>query len=165
MLAFDLPQVLQSGLTVFFSFFNEFLVTVSWNQLEPLWIPLSTASVSLYESVAYQKIECIANKIHSFLVKGVNGMPSKRILRIQIDGDIKTQTEETLAAVGLSMSEAVHLFLLHVIADQALPFEVRVPNARTRAAMREADEIVRVRRARFETADAVILDAKKIRQN
>jgi DNA-damage-inducible protein J len=33
-----------------------------------------------------------------------------------------------------------------------MPFEVRVPNAETRAAMTEADEIVRTRRARFASA-------------
>jgi DNA-damage-inducible protein J len=36
-----------------------------------------------------------------------------------------------------------------------------VPNAETRRAMEEADEIVRLRRARFETADALFDDLEK----
>ncbi len=88
-------------------------------------------------------------------------MAATKMLHIRIDDDIKTQADETLAAMGLSMSEAVRLFLHRVVAEQALPFEVKVPNARTRAAMNEADEIVRSRRARFKTSDALIADIEK----
>jgi DNA-damage-inducible protein J len=55
--------------------------------------------------------------------------------------------------MGMSVSEAVRLFLYRVVADQALPFDVKVPNAKTRASMQEADAIVRNRRARFANAD------------
>lgn len=88
-------------------------------------------------------------------------MAATKMLHIRIDDDIKTQADETLAAMGLSMSEAVRLFLHRVVAEQALPFEVKVPNARTRAAMNEADDIVRSRRARFKTSDALIADIEK----
>jgi DNA-damage-inducible protein J len=37
--------------------------------------------------------------------------------------------------------------------DPAFPLELEVPNAETRAAMSEAEEIARTRRARFATAD------------
>ena len=36
--------------------------------------------------------------------------------------------------MGLSVSEAVRLFLGRVVIDQALPLEMKVPNAETRAA-------------------------------
>jgi DNA-damage-inducible protein J len=88
-------------------------------------------------------------------------MAATKMLHIRIDDDIKTQADETLAAMGLSMSEAVRLFLHRVVAEQALPFGVKVPNARTRAAMNEADEIVRSRRARFKTSDALIADIEE----
>jgi DNA-damage-inducible protein J len=91
----------------------------------------------------------------------VDKMAATKMLHIRIDDDIKTQADETLAAMGLSMSEAVRLFLHRVVAEQALPFEVKVPNARTRAAMNEADEIVRSRRARFKTSDALIADIEE----
>jgi DNA-damage-inducible protein J len=57
--------------------------------------------------------------------------------------------------MGLSMSDAVRLFLKRVVADQALPIELKVPNAETRAAMEEARTL---RRARFATADALFDD-------
>jgi DNA-damage-inducible protein J len=39
--------------------------------------------------------------------------------------------------------------LVRVAAEKALPFAPRVPNATTRAAIEEADEMVRAGRARF----------------
>jgi DNA-damage-inducible protein J len=83
------------------------------------------------------------------------------MVHIRVDDEIKAQATETLAAMGLSVSDAVRLFLRRVIADQALPFEIKVPNAKTRAAMAEADEMVRTRRARFATADELFANLKK----
>ncbi len=39
--------------------------------------------------------------------------------------------------MGLSVSDAVRVLLTRVAAEKALPFEVKVPNARTRVAMKE----------------------------
>ena len=55
----------------------------------------------------------------------------------------KTKREATkaLAAMGLSVSDAVRVLLTRIAVEQALPFEVCIPhapNAKTRAAMKEA---------------------------
>jgi DNA-damage-inducible protein J len=47
------------------------------------------------------------------------------------------------------------------VADQAFPLELKVPNAETRSAMAEAEEIVRTRHARFATADELFADLEK----
>ena len=57
------------------------------------------------------------------------------MLHVRVDDHIKAQATETLAAMGLSVSEAVRLFLRRVVADQAFPLELKVPNAQTLAAM------------------------------
>jgi DNA-damage-inducible protein J len=74
------------------------------------------------------------------------------MLHIRVDDETKAQATTALAAMGLSVSDAVRLFLRRVIADQAFPLELKVPNAQTRAAMAEADEIGRNRSARFNDA-------------
>lgn len=61
------------------------------------------------------------------------------ILHVRIDEDIKEQATKALNAMGLSVSDVVRIFLKRVVADQAFPLELKVPNARTRAAMAEAD--------------------------
>lgn len=83
------------------------------------------------------------------------------MLHVRVDDDTKAQAAEALAVLGLSVSDAVRLFLRRVVVDQAFPLELKVPNAKTRAAMAEAETIVRARKARFATVDAVIADLEK----
>ena len=75
----------------------------------------------------------------------------------------KEQATTALGAMGLSVSEAVRLFLHRVAADQAFPLELKAPNAETRRAMAEADQIVRSRISRFATADELFADLEKAR--
>ena len=79
-------------------------------------------------------------------------MATSAIVHVRVDEDIKEQATKTLAAMGLTVSDAVRVFLKRVVVEQAMPFALRVPNAETAAAMAEADAIVRDRRARFNSA-------------
>lgn len=63
---------------------------------------------------------------------------STSMMHIRVDDDLKAQATETLAAVGLSTSEAVRLFLKRVVVEGGLPSSLKVPNAETRAAMERA---------------------------
>ena len=86
------------------------------------------------------------------------------MLHVRVDDETKAQATETLAAMGLSVSDAVRLFLHRVVVDQAFPLELKVPNAETRAAMAEADQMTRAHRARFATADELFADLEKKRR-
>ena len=83
------------------------------------------------------------------------------MLHVRIDDETKAQATQTLAAMGLSVSDAVRLFLHRVVVDQAFPLELKVPNAETRKAMAEADEIVSTHHARFSTAAELFDDLEK----
>ena len=48
-------------------------------------------------------------------------MVASSMLHVRVEDDIKSQATEALAAMGLSVSDAVHLFLRRVIAEQAMP--------------------------------------------
>jgi DNA-damage-inducible protein J len=61
------------------------------------------------------------------------------MIHVRIDPKLKSQASKTFSAMGLSLSEAVRVFLTRAATDQAFPFELRVPNAETIAAM-EAGE-------------------------
>lgn len=88
-------------------------------------------------------------------------MATTTMVHVRVDEQIKAQATETLAAMGLSVSDAVRVFLMRVVADQQMPFALKVPNAETRAAMAEADEIARTRHARFDTATELLDDLEK----
>ena len=78
------------------------------------------------------------------------------MVHVRVDEQIKAQATETLAAMGLTVSDAVRVFLTRVVTDQAFPFELKAPNAQSIKAMAEAQDIIASRQARFESADALI---------
>ena len=77
------------------------------------------------------------------------------MVHIRIDEQVKAQASEALAAMGLSVSDAVRMMLVRVAAEKALPFDVRAPNAETVAAMRELDE---GRGKRFDSVEDLMAD-------
>ena len=80
------------------------------------------------------------------------------MLHVRVDDAIKAQAADTLAAMGLTMSDAVRLFLHRVVAEQAFPLELKVPNAQSQAAMAEARAMMAARTARF-ASGSELLDA------
>lgn len=88
-------------------------------------------------------------------------MPATSMVHVRVDEETKAQATEALAAMGLSVSDAVRVFLLRVAAEKALPFSLKVPNSETRQAMAEAEEILRQYKARFTDADSLITDLEE----
>ena len=83
------------------------------------------------------------------------------MLHVRIEDSIKAQAMLALDAMGLSVSEAVRLFLHRVVAEQAFPLELKVPNAETRAAMEESRAMMAARKAGFTSAQALFDDLEK----
>ncbi len=65
-------------------------------------------------------------------------MASNQLVQTRIDGAIKEEAASVLAAMGLTVSDAVRLMLTKVAHDKALPFEPLMPNATTIQAMKDA---------------------------
>jgi DNA-damage-inducible protein J len=77
------------------------------------------------------------------------------MVHVRVDEKIKQRAAKTLAAMGLSVSDAVRLLLVRVAAEKALPFEVKVPNAATLKAMQAAG---RGKGKRFNSVGALFED-------
>ena len=82
-------------------------------------------------------------------------MAANALVQTRINGAVKAEASAVLAAMGLTVSDAVRLLLTRVAQDKALPFEPFRPNAETIAAMEEA-------RAsgleRFDSVEALLAD-------
>lgn len=65
-------------------------------------------------------------------------------LNIRIEPEIKRAAEDTLNYLGLTMAEAVKIFLKQVIMTDSIPFEIKKPkyNKETIEAIKEAKEII-----------------------
>jgi DNA-damage-inducible protein J len=83
------------------------------------------------------------------------------MLHVRVDSELKEQATETLAAMGLTVSDAVRILLRRVVTDQAFPLELKAPNAETRAAMEEGRRIMASHRARFASAEELFDDLEK----
>lgn len=64
-------------------------------------------------------------------------------LNIRIEPDVKLNAEKLFATFGITLSDAVNIFLHKALMEGGLPFEMRQPryNAETEAAMQEARDI------------------------
>lgn len=76
-------------------------------------------------------------------------MASTAFVRARIDETLKEQAATVLAEMGLTVSDVVRMTLTRIAKDKALPFELKVPNAETRAAMEESRAMMKARNARF----------------
>lgn len=65
-------------------------------------------------------------------------------INIRIDPETKTKVEQLFGKFGITVTDAVNIFLHQSLMVGGLPFEMKQPayNAETKAAMQEARDIV-----------------------
>ena len=82
-------------------------------------------------------------------------MSANKLVQARIDGETKEEAAAVLAAMGLTLSDAVRLLLTRIAREKALPFEPLISNETTIAAMREAH---REKLPRFATVQGLLDD-------
>lgn len=75
---------------------------------------------------------------------GVKLMPKTANINVYIDPQTKSSAEKLFASFGITISDAINIFLHKSIMEGGLPFEVKQPryNAETEAAMQETRAII-----------------------
>ena len=58
---------------------------------------------------------------------------------IYLDQQTKDEAKELFKKFHISLSDAVNLFLSQAVLEQGLPFQVKIPNAKTIRAMKEVE--------------------------
>ncbi|MDN5289749.1 MAG: damage-inducible protein [Mucilaginibacter sp.] len=69
-------------------------------------------------------------------------MAATAVVRARITEDVKAEASAVAAQMGLTLSDIVRLTLTRVAKDHALPFDVKVPNTKTRAAIEESRKLM-----------------------
>src|SRR3546814_6190030 len=97
----------------------------------------------------------------SYIVRLTREIPmaATAFVRARIDETLKDEAAAVLAELGLTVSDVVRMTLTRVAKDHALPFELKVPNAETRAAIESSRATMKARRARF-TDPKELFDAR-----
>jgi DNA-damage-inducible protein J len=57
------------------------------------------------------------------------------VVRARIDRTTKLEAIKLFGKMGITLSDAIRMMLVQAVAEKALPFEVKVPNAETAAAI------------------------------
>jgi DNA-damage-inducible protein J len=62
------------------------------------------------------------------------------VIRSRIDPLIKAEAIEVFEKMGLTLSQAIRLFLYQSVAEHKIPFSVNIPNAKTRSVIELAEQ-------------------------
>ncbi len=65
-------------------------------------------------------------------------MAKTEMIRARVEPELKREAEQLFSALGLSATDAITLFYKQVTMHRGLPFDVRIPNAETAEALRQA---------------------------
>jgi DNA-damage-inducible protein J len=97
--------------------------------------------------IFFQDVACLSNREVP--------VSSTAFVRARIDESLKEEASAVLADFGLTISDVVRMTLTRVAKDHAVPLELKVPNAETRAAMRESRRLMKKHNERFSNAKAI----------
>ena len=86
-------------------------------------------------------------------------------ISMRIDPEVKSEAESIFGNFGLTLTEAINVFLHKSIMEGGLPFDVRQPryNAATERAMQEARDIIagEAEATGYDSVDAMFADLDK----
>ena len=89
-------------------------------------------------------------------------MARDAVLNIRTDSEIKALAESLYASFGITLSDAVNMFLNVSVMEGRMPFELRQPkfNAETEAAIAEGNAILegQIEGKSFKTVDELFAD-------
>ena len=66
-------------------------------------------------------------------------MSKTATITTRIEPELKRNAEDILEKLGVNTTDAITMFLRHVVLQRGLPFDVRMPNAKSRAAIKELE--------------------------
>lgn len=61
-------------------------------------------------------------------------------VRARVEPKLKHEVEEVLAELGLSVSEAIELYLRQIKLNHGIPFDIRIPNKETLKTFEDTDK-------------------------
>jgi DNA-damage-inducible protein J len=67
-------------------------------------------------------------------------MSKTATITTRVEPELKRNAEDILEKLGVNTTDAITMFLSQVVLQRGLPFDVRIPNAKSKSAMTEVEE-------------------------
>jgi len=93
---------------------------------------------ALHESLMYLVCSPIGLHIQAVPFDGKD-MAKSATVRARVEPQLKEEAESVLQALGLNPTAAITLYYEQIVRRGGIPFELALPNATTRKAMRSAE--------------------------
>ena len=90
-------------------------------------------------------------------------MPSvkKERTNIYLNAEIKREAKKILARYGLSLSDAINIFLTQVVLERGIPFPVKLPNEETQKVLEEVRQGKNIEAVDLATLEKEVRDGAK----
>ena len=62
------------------------------------------------------------------------------LIQTRVEPDLKAEVERILREIGISTSEAITIFLNRVKLENGIPFELKLPNAKSLEAIKDIED-------------------------
>lgn len=82
-------------------------------------------------------------------------MAKGTFVQARIDPNIKAQARDVLDKLGISMSEAIGVYIRQIVLQQGIPFKLKLPNQTTQQAVKQLESDKGVT---FDNADELFKD-------
>jgi DNA-damage-inducible protein J len=82
---------------------------------------------------------------------------------VRMNREVKHEADRLFSELGMSLSTAFNVFIRQALRVQGMPFEIsrKIPNAETRVAMREAEQLAHDAKAKgFTDLESLINDLR-----
>ena len=63
----------------------------------------------------------------------------KKPINVKVNSELKTEAEKLFNELGLTMTSAITVFLQQSVSNQAIPFQIKKPNAETLKAIKDIE--------------------------
>lgn len=85
-------------------------------------------------------------------------MANGAYIQARIDAKTKKKAKSVLDRLGISMSEAIVVYMKQIVLQQGIPFEIKLPN---QATLKAIEQIEAGKGVTFESVDELIEDMEK----
>ncbi|MFH2061389.1 MAG: type II toxin-antitoxin system RelB/DinJ family antitoxin [Candidatus Beckwithbacteria bacterium] len=91
-------------------------------------------------------------------------MQTAQYLQVRLDPQTKSQAESVLSQMGLTMTQAVKLYLRQIIMRKSIPFPIVIPAEKMPHATKEEELMIKKSLNQISQGDSITIDMKNTSQ-